>query len=130
MDVNPVVWFEIYVQDMPRAQAFYEAVFGLKLETLDSPNPEIEMMAFPKQMGEPGATGALVKMAGVPSGGCGTLVYFPCRDCAEEAQKAIQHGGQIHRDKFSIGPYGHIALVNDTEGNLIGLYTPPEQHDC
>lgn len=23
---NPVVWFEIYVNDMPRAKAFYEAV--------------------------------------------------------------------------------------------------------
>lgn len=25
---NPVGWFEIYVQDMPRAKAFYEGVFG------------------------------------------------------------------------------------------------------
>ncbi|MBM4231128.1 MAG: VOC family protein, partial [Gammaproteobacteria bacterium] len=27
MNSNPVGWFEIYVQDMPRAKAFYEAVF-------------------------------------------------------------------------------------------------------
>jgi predicted enzyme related to lactoylglutathione lyase len=25
---NPVGWFEIYVDDMPRAKAFYETVFG------------------------------------------------------------------------------------------------------
>jgi hypothetical protein len=29
---NPVGWFEIYVQDMPRAKAFYEAVLALTLE--------------------------------------------------------------------------------------------------
>ena len=31
---NPVGWFEIYVQDMPRARAFYEAVLGVTLEQL------------------------------------------------------------------------------------------------
>jgi hypothetical protein len=28
---NPVGWFEIYVQDMDRAKAFYEMVFGVQL---------------------------------------------------------------------------------------------------
>ena len=32
MNHNVVGWFEIYVQDMPRAKAFYEAVFQVKLE--------------------------------------------------------------------------------------------------
>ncbi len=30
---------------------------------------------------------------------------------------------QIHFDKMSIGEYGFIALVYDTEGNLIGLHS-------
>ena len=34
MNFNPVVWFEIYVQNMPRAQAFYEQVLAKKLEGL------------------------------------------------------------------------------------------------
>ena len=29
MKANPVVWFEIYVQDMPRAKTFYEKVLGV-----------------------------------------------------------------------------------------------------
>ena len=29
--INPVGWFEIYVNDMPRAKAFYESVFEQKL---------------------------------------------------------------------------------------------------
>jgi hypothetical protein len=31
---NPVCWFEIYVQDMARAKAFYETVFGVPLTRL------------------------------------------------------------------------------------------------
>ena len=32
MNSNPVGWFEIYVEDMPRAQAFYESVLTVSLE--------------------------------------------------------------------------------------------------
>ena len=38
---NPVIWFEIYVQDMARAKAFYESVFQGKLERLNGPGPEM-----------------------------------------------------------------------------------------
>ena len=31
---NPVNWFEIYVQDLDRAKAFYEAVLGIELNPL------------------------------------------------------------------------------------------------
>ena len=36
---NPVGWFEIYVQDMKRAKAFYEGVFGFKLDKLPDAQP-------------------------------------------------------------------------------------------
>lgn len=123
---NPVGWFEIYVQDMPRAKAFYEAVFEKTLTLL--PNDLAEMYVFPMPSPEdyphtPGATGALVKIEGCASGGGGTLVYFSCADCAVEAERARASGGTIHREKFSIGPYGFIALVVDTEGNMFGLHS-------
>ena len=34
MSDNPVGWFEIYVQDMGRAKAFYESIFGVQLARL------------------------------------------------------------------------------------------------
>lgn len=122
MTNNPVGWFEIYVQDMLRARAFYEAVFATRLERLQSP-PDIEMWAFPGHPGQPGASGALVKMAHGPSGGNTTLVYFSCVDCGVEAARAVAHGGTICRDRFAIGEYGYIALVTDSEGNVIGLHS-------
>jgi predicted enzyme related to lactoylglutathione lyase len=118
---NPAGWFEIYVQDMERAKAFYQAMLGLALTRLESPG--LEMWAFPMQPEARGASGALVKMPGVSSGGNSVLVYFSCADCAVEAGKAQRAGGQVMKPKTSIGQYGHIALVVDTEGNMIGLHS-------
>jgi predicted enzyme related to lactoylglutathione lyase len=118
---NPVAWFEIYVDDIARAKRFYETVFGVELAKLES--PEIEMWAFPMQQDGFGASGALVKMPGFPTGGNSILVYFSCTDCAVEEAKAKTAGGQIQRSKMSIGQYGHISLVIDTEGNMIGLHS-------
>lgn len=118
---NPAIWFEIYVQDMARAKRFYESVFKRTLEKLNS--PDIDMWAFPMDQQSVGAAGALVKMEGMEPGGNSTLVYFACEDCAVEAAHAAEAGGQVQREKFSIGEYGYIALVTDTEGNMIGLHS-------
>lgn len=127
MRENPVVWFEIYVKDMPRAQRFYETVLATQLNKLEAPKtgemPELEMMAFPMSMVKGGASGALVKMDGMPSGANSTLVYFSCDDCAVEAARVEQAGGKLVRPKFSIGPYGHIALASDSDGNMFGLHS-------
>jgi predicted enzyme related to lactoylglutathione lyase len=121
-NANTACWFEIYVQDMPRAKKFYESVFQVKLSKLDSPAKEMDYWTFPQmQMDRAGSSGALVKMDGAPSGGMGTLVYFACDDCAVEADRVVEAGGKIKDKKMSIGQYGFIALVFDTEGNLIGL---------
>ena len=125
MNRNPVGWFEIYVQDMHRAKKFYETVFGVELMKLDSPDEVsgIEMQAFPMDMEAGGASGALAKMEGCPSGGMGTLVYFSCDDCATEASRVEGAGGTICKPKMAIGQYGFIVLVTDTEGNMIGLHS-------
>ena len=123
MNRNPVGWFEIYVQDMHRAQKFYETVLGVELMKLEPPDSEIEMLAFPMDMKAGGASGALARMEGCPSGGMGTLVYFSCEDCAHEASRVTAAGGKICKPKLAIGQYGFIALVSDTEGNMIGLHS-------
>jgi uncharacterized protein len=121
MATNPVGWFEIYVQDMERAKKFYEAMLRTKLNKLNSKVPEL--WAFPQSLESYGAPGALVKMEGVPSGRNSTLVYFSCEDCAVELKRAVDAGGRIQKEKFSIGEYGFIALAFDTEGNMFGLHS-------
>jgi predicted enzyme related to lactoylglutathione lyase len=122
-DRNPVGWFEIYVQDIGRAKAFYEKTFQVTLQCLESPNPNLELWAFPMHPERSGCPGALVKMNGKDSGIGGTIIYFSCADCSVEASRAAENGGKIQQAKFAIGQYGFIAMILDTEGNIIGLHS-------
>jgi hypothetical protein len=70
---NPVGWFEIYVQDIERAKAFYQETFQVTLEQLE--NPDVELWAFPMLPERPGCAGAIAKMSGKGSGSGGTIVY-------------------------------------------------------
>jgi uncharacterized protein len=123
MKSNPVAWLEIYVQDTDRAKRFYESVFQVTLQNLNAPFPGAEFWAFPTDMNSYGSSGALVKMDGFPSGGNSTRVYFHCDDCAVEEGRVTSSGGQVQQSKMSIGEYGWISLVFDTEGNMIGLHS-------
>jgi len=54
------------------------------------------------------------------------LIDLPCQYCAVKAQEAAENGGRIFRNKFSNQPHGFIALVKDTEDNMIRLiYSMP-----
>lgn len=122
---NAVGWFEIYVSDFERAKAFYAAVFERPMEDLAAPpgSPPMQMCAFSMNPEGTGAAGALVCDDTMKPGTGGTLVYFSCVDCAVEAARAADHGGQVYQPKMSIGPYGFIAVIGDTEGNTIGLHS-------
>ena len=79
--MRKVGWFDIYVADMDRAQAFYETVLATTLSAMDDPNdPSNEMRAFEDDYASHGAGGALVKMEHASPGAGGSMVYFSCED--------------------------------------------------
>jgi uncharacterized protein len=118
---NVIGWFDIYVNDMARAVAFYEAVLQKKLEKISDPTGETQMMSFPADMNLYGASGALVKSNHSRPGIGGTLMYFSVEDCSLEESRVVAAGGKVVRPKFSIGQFGWVTLCEDTEGNMIGL---------
>jgi len=123
--VNPVVWFEIYVEDLKRAVKFYETVFQVHLSELPSPDDaDIQMMAFPSDMeSKNAASGTLVKMEGFKAGNNSTIVYFASEDCKVEEARIKDAGGNVFKSKQSLGEYGFMVLANDTEGNMIGIHS-------
>ncbi len=118
---NAIGWFDIYVDDMDRATAFYQTVFERRLEPLEDPTGNTVMRAFPADMNAYGAAGALVKSPHSRPGAGGTMVYFTVEDCAVEQARVEAAGGKILRPKFSIGAFGWVALCLDSEGNAMGL---------
>ena len=123
---NPVGWFEIYIDDVERATAFYQSVLNVELSDLPDPTGEesnMVMKAFPADMEKYGATGALVKMDGFPAGQNSVMVYFSCEDCSVEESRVEAAGGKVEQSKFSIGEYGFVSMAVDTEGNKFGLHS-------
>ena len=122
---NPVVWFEIYTDDIQRAKKFYEKVLQLKLSELPSPTEDdFQMFAFPNDRETKNrASGTLVYAKGFKAGNNSTIVYFMCNDCSIEEARVESAGGSVMRPKMSIGEYGFITLAKDTEGNMIGFHS-------
>jgi len=121
MERNVVGWFEIPVKEMDRAKKFYSTVFEKKLT--DMPMEDLEMATF--DMVEDGANsgGALVKGEETKPSSSGTLIYFSCDDIQNELSRVEKSGGKIVFPKTSIGEYGFISHIIDTEGNRIGLHS-------
>lgn len=118
---NPVTWFEIPVDDMPRARRFYEHVFGVRLELQDFGS--LLMAWFPARHGEAGATGSLVKADSYIPSHSGSLVYFCVEDIDATLGRVAEAGGRTVSARMSIGQYGFVAHFEDTEGNRIALHS-------
>ena len=123
---NTVNWFEIYTSDFERAKKFYTQVFKCKLADMpvDSErHSQMQYASFPNDKNGQGASGALVKLDVAKPGIGGTLVYFDCEEIDAELSRVATAGGKIIRPKLNIGDFGFIALIEDTEGNLVGLHS-------
>ncbi len=121
---NPVVWFEIYVNDIDRAVKFYQNVFQVTLEDMSDPtNSSVQMKGFPSDMENYGAAGCLVKMEEIKPSTNGSLVYFGCEDCKVLENRAVENGAEIIQEKMGIGEHGFVSIVKDTEGNSIGFHS-------
>ncbi len=117
-----VAWFEIPVNDMNRAKAFYESVFDIKIEIHDFGG--VLMGWFPFSEHKTGAAGTLIKQESYIPSQEGTLVYFQCDDVANEISRVEAAGGKIYQPKTQISPeHGCMAVFIDTEGNRVALHS-------
>jgi predicted enzyme related to lactoylglutathione lyase len=114
---NALNWFEIFVSDLPRAQAFYEAILGTKLRFEDFGGTP--MAIFPHE----GLKGALVKHPRRGPSAEGAITYLNCNGRLDEALARVPAaGGAVVMPKLDIGEPGFIAWVRDTEGNTVALH--------
>lgn len=118
---HAISWFEIPVQDMDRAQPFYEAVIGQALRR--EPMGPQTLAVFPYEEG--GTGGALLAAAqGARPSLEGTLVYLAVTPTLDAAvARAVAAGGRIVTPRVDLpdgmGSFVHIA---DPQGNRVGLH--------
>ena len=120
---NPVVYFEIPVNDVDRASRFYSKVFEFKFE--NQMIDHNEMALFPFVEANSGISGALAKGAIYKPTKDGVLIYFSTANIDETLKLVIANGGQLLYPKTNNGT-GLVAEFEDTEGNRIALYASKE----
>jgi len=120
--MSTINWFEIPVENMGRAVRFYEALLGETLEQREFLGVPHALFADSQSNGRP--IGALIAEDGLLPSPAGTRIYLHANDIDTCLARAVEAGGGIALPKTSIGPQGSMALVRDSEGNLVGLHTP------
>ena len=120
---NPVNWFEIATTDLERAKDFYSKVFERNFQLIEMPESKMYMFEGVEGGGALNASGALVLDKGNTPSADGTIVYFECEDAAVEEGRVEAAGGKVILPKMSIGQFGFISQIIDTEGNRIGLHS-------
>jgi uncharacterized protein len=122
--MNEVVHFEIPADDMTRAKKFYSSVFGWKLEDVPGMNytmaSTIEVDEKTRMPKRPGAiNGGMMKKEGAFKTTTLTVDVGNIDEAVERIKKA---GGKLAKEKQSVMDMGFIAYVEDTEGNIVGLW--------
>lgn len=120
-NVNPVGWFDLNVSNLVRAKKFYETLFNIKL--VDLPTEYGKLSCFPLDDKGLNISGTLVEKKDMVANGNNTIIYFTSEDCVTEEVRVEKAGGKIISPKTSIGEFGFVSIITDTEGNTIGLYS-------
>ena len=116
---DALTWFEIATADLERARSFYEAVLNKPLRQHRGDEP---MWIFPYD--EPRVGGALVHRPQQQPGAGGTMVYLLLDENIDDATKRVAPAnGALVVPAFEVpGVPGRIAVIRDTEGNVVGLH--------
>jgi predicted enzyme related to lactoylglutathione lyase len=122
MSMNAINWFEIFVSDFNRARRFYEKALDIHMEVVDGMGAAMGMFPCDAATG----VGGCITAADQPlvSSATATRVYLNVEGKLDAVvQRVPANGGKIIQDRTSIAPHGFIALMQDSEGNLVGLHS-------
>lgn len=124
------VHFEIHVDDLDRAMAFYAAAFGWSHEDWS------EFAGLPYagvttgEEGTLGINGALMQRQG-PSPAAdgavkGAVLTMGVEDYDESEQRILEAGGTLALPKYALPGMAWQGYYLDTEGNVFGIHQPDE----
>ena len=123
---NVVNWFEIPVSNLEQASALYAAMLDTKLQQSDFAGIPHAVITNADHSCVSGALVADPKRP--PRRGSGTVVYLNATDGVVRClARAVEAGAKVIQPVTAIGPHGTIALVEDLDGNVIGLHEEPKR---
>jgi len=123
-----IAYFEIPADNVDRAKHFYKNLLGWKIEPIKTPTMDKKSMEAIQYneitLGEP--TLGTINMGGMyKRQGDETIKnYVMVDDIDKVVAKVEKLGGKLIMPKFMIKGVGLVALLQDTEGNGFGIWTP------
>jgi len=116
--MNALVWSEIPVSNLPKAIAFYNAVFDYGMEPTDQMGPQ-PVAIFPSQKGS--ASAHLYQTDQQTKGG--PTLHFMVKDTLEHAKQRVFDAGGTVLDMPAVTiPQGKFTYALDPDGNSLGLF--------
>jgi uncharacterized protein len=120
--LNSVVYFEIPVDEIDRAQEFYTRAFGWSMRRME----ELDYIAIITSSTEDGLTakrgsinGGMQKRS---NGVEHPVITIRVEDIDSTLAKIEELGGEQFISKMKVSDMGFTAYFKDTEGNILGLW--------
>ena len=114
-------WFSIPCTDFDRAITFYESIFSISMSRSKDPMGNDMGCFFDPTEGISGAINADPNMKPGNSGPC---VYLNAEGKLDAVLGRIEKsGGKVILPKTAIPQWGNMALIQDSEGNVVGLHS-------
>ena len=121
--MDKVVHFEVPFDDAERATSFYREAFGWQLDSMPGFGYTMVTTTPTDERGRPSETGGINGGMLRRQGPITTPVITIGVDDMDDALTRIEKlGGKVAIGRQPVGDMGFSAYVQDTEGNLIGLW--------
>lgn len=118
--VNTFCWIDIPVTDLPRSIKFYQEVLAKPIHHINEHGFEFGLLPHEND----NVSGCLAVMPDRKPSQNGALVYLNVEGrLADAVLAATKNGGQELSPITQMGPYGHRAVILDSEGNAVALYS-------
>lgn len=120
---HTITWFEIPAVDFDRAVTFYSTMLDVEInKSAFQGNPHGFLPAGPDVV-----SGAVVLRDDLKPASTGPLIYLNvAKHMTATLERVERAGGKVLLPETAIDPQGSFALILDSEGNRIGLHSPPQ----
>ncbi len=126
--MSRVIHFEIHAEDVPRAVAFYQQVFGWETQDWSEYAGMPYFGVVTGAEGEPGINGAIMRRQGanMPVGGpiAGAVLTIGTDDFDATAARIEAAGGTVALAKHALPGMAWQGYFHDTENNVFGIHQP------
>jgi len=118
--MNTFCWIDIPVIDLDRAVKFYSEILNDSVKKISEHGFNFGLLPHT----DDSVSGCLAVMDDRKPSLDGPLIYLNVEGRLDEAVDAARRQGvKIVKPKEQIGPYGYRAVIVDTEGNGVALYS-------